>query len=103
MDADLSQATDYELYKLAVKQWGCEAQTVLCIEELAELQQALAKVLRHGPNDTLLDMVAEEIADVEITLAQMKCAYYLAEEVSYWREQKTERLRGLLSKESGLP
>ena len=52
--------------------YGREHQSVVAIEELGELQKELCKMLRGLGN---LEHLAEEIADVEIMLCQIKELY----------------------------
>lgn len=74
----------------AIGIFGAEDQTLLAMEECAELIQALSHKLR-GRNHN----VEEEIADVEIMLCQMKL---LADEekIKWYRAEKLSRLDGLI-------
>lgn len=58
-----------EIIRAALDYYGSENQVVVAIEELSELQKELCKLLR-GKQDT--EHIAEEIADVQIMLAQMQ-------------------------------
>ena len=60
------------LYLIALKQWGLESQIDMCIEEMSELIKELLKFKRGKDN---LDHICEEIADVEITVGQMKLIF----------------------------
>lgn len=87
-----------ELYKKAIKKWGCQTQVEMLKEECAELIVALCKYGRFTNGTTLLD-IAEEIADVEIMIEQFKAMYpYTAvqKQVSRFKEQKLQRLNELL-------
>lgn len=53
---------------------GKEGQSIVAIEELSELQKELCKMLRGIGNP---EHLAEEIADVEIMLCQIKELYAL--------------------------
>lgn len=53
----------------AIQRYGVAAQVNMVFEEMSELQKELCKHLRGKDN---LPEIAEEIADVEIMLAQMK-------------------------------
>ena len=66
---------------MALRLWGKDAQMVICIEELAELTQALAKEMRvsrrEHPARHIADIlhIAEEMADVEIIMNQLRCIF----------------------------
>lgn len=62
-----------KLYKAAVQAWGVEAQLGMLMEECAELIQAANKVLRKGENSDWRHL-AQEMADVEIMIEQLKTA-----------------------------
>ena len=60
----------------ALEFYGPEAQIIKAIEELAEVQQALAKYLNSSEKHTpLIDNILEEIADVYIMFAQMEALF----------------------------
>lgn len=48
------------------------SQTFVIIEELAELTQAITKIMRYGLKDGLHENLVEEIADVYIVLEELK-------------------------------
>lgn len=74
----------------AVRRYGT-MQLIVAMEELAELQQALAKGLRCKPN---LENICEEIADVEIMLRQIRIFYSLPEpDIDRWKAYKIDRLK----------
>ena len=66
---------------MALRLWGKDAQMIVCMEELAELTQALAKEMRpsrrsdpsHHASD--IEHIAEELADVEIITNQIRCIF----------------------------
>ena len=78
-----------EIYKKALNKWGAEAQIIMVFEEMAELQKELCKVLR---NNYSLDDLAEEIADVEIMLEQMKILFMIEKSVQEQKKYKLQRL-----------
>ena len=55
--------TNTELYHLALSTYGAEAQTLMVMEEMSELQKELCKHARGKDNQL---SIAEEIADVLI-------------------------------------
>lgn len=69
----------------AVEQWGHISQLMKTIEELSELIKAICKADN-------LDDIAEETADVEIMLEQLKIMLTCRSEVESWKEYKLERL-----------
>ena len=75
--------------RAALTAWGADAQTLMVFEEIAELQKELCKAARGKDNR---EAIAEEIADVEIMLAQMKILHDCAEAVAAYRESKLRRL-----------
>ena len=91
-----------ELYEKLITKYGRGCQTTKALEELSELIQAICKYkskLYSGnlnQMDAVLANVAEEMADVEIMLEQLKIIFDNAEYVSKWKHLKQERIRGLL-------
>ena len=60
---------EFEIYEQAVKHYGRLNQLIKTMEELGELIQALA---RWAEGEAVVGNIAEEIADVEIMLEQVK-------------------------------
>lgn len=85
---------DKKIYKEALDKYGAQMQETICIEELSELQKALCKLIRG--NGSMAD-ISEEIADVQIMLAQMIILFDLESSVEKWRDIKLARLRDRLS------
>ena len=65
---------DMELFKEALRKWGIEAQRAMCIEECAELINALAKEPRGR---VTREDILTELADVSIMVDQMALHYGL--------------------------
>lgn len=80
---------EQKIYRAALAAWGADAQTLMVFEEMSELQKELCKAAR-GKDNT--EQIAEEIADVEIMLEQMKVLHRCAEAVAAYRESKLRRL-----------
>lgn len=78
-----------ELYRLALSTYGAQAQTMMVMEEMAELQKELCKHARGKENRA---QIAEEIADVQIMLEQMELLHDCAGLVAGFKEQKLDRL-----------
>ena len=62
---------DLKVVKQTNDVWGFEYMTALCMEEFAEVVQAINKV-RRKRNDDNLDHLNEEIADCLICIEQLK-------------------------------
>ena len=73
----------------AVDTFGKVYEMTVAIEEMGELIQALTKVIRGKPD---FDNVAEEIADVEIAMEELKYAFNNANQVREWKHRKILRL-----------
>ena len=90
-----------EILPDALEHYGERAQVDMMLEEMAELSKALLKLRRaqkfHDPGQWLLEEdVAEEIADVQIVLDQMKLLYPM------WKgflRKKLQRLEERIEKE----
>lgn len=78
-----------ELYRLALFTYGAQAQTMMVMEEMAELQKELCKHARGKENRA---QIAEEIADVQIMLEQMELLHGCAGLVAGFKAQKLDRL-----------
>ena len=79
-----------DIYQSALDAFGAEPQIKMLFEEMAELQMAICK---NGRGKDNRDNIAEEIADVQIMLEQMKRLYGCAALASQYTEQKLDRLR----------
>ena len=91
--------SEQEIIKRAVYKFGPQSQEVKTIEELSELSQAICKVIdaqKVGSMNNLIDCMShmyEEIADVEIMLAQIREIFSDADsEIRTWRSKKLQRL-----------
>lgn len=73
---------EHEVLSQAIKRYGIVSQVNMMFEEMSELQKELCKHLWGKDN---LSEIAEEIADVEIMLAQMKAIFDCAALVDGWR------------------
>ena len=62
---------DLEVVKQTNSVWGFEYMTALCMEEFAEVIQAINKV-RRKKDDNSLNYLCEEIADCLICIEQLK-------------------------------
>jgi len=68
------QFTDGEIkiMQTALDRWGLNAQVAQTVEECAELIVALQKYINRTPQPESIDNILDEIADVEMMLAQMR-------------------------------
>lgn len=80
---------DMQIVNAAVDTFGESSQVVVAIEEMSELQKELCKLLR---GEYHIDDMAEEMADVEIMLAQLKVIFANDINVERWKAKKLERL-----------
>ena len=87
MDEYMSET---EVLQRALDTYGYDLQIMMVLEEMSELQKELCKYLRgkYSPAN-----IAEEIADVEIMLEQMKMLFFCSDEVRDVRRRKVERLK----------
>ena len=85
-----------ELYDKALIKCGLEKQLIVAVEEMAELQKELTKILR-GQGDS--DRLAEEVADAEIMIEQIRYFYGLGLSVETVKELKLKRLEKRLQNE----
>lgn len=81
--------SDAEVLQRALDTYGSTLQIVVMMEEMSELQKELCKYLRGRGS---FEHIAEEIADVEIMLEQMKMLFCCADDVRNERRRKVERL-----------
>lgn len=85
-----------KVYIKAIETYGEEAQINMVFEEMAELQKELCKYLRKKDTRNKIDLIpsiAEEIADVEIMLDQMKLLFEIESAVEKFKTMKVDRLK----------
>ena len=87
---------DREVLQGMLDKNGVKYQMGVCIEELAELTKELTKHLRDKGSEM---HTLEEIADVEVTLAQMKLVFPDAQDkINMFKRFKMQRLYKLYLK-----
>ena len=70
----------------------------VAIAELSELIQAICKLKRYGYTDEECYFnLAEEMADVEIVLAELKLMFDNEDNVKEWKDYKLDRLEKRLN------
>ena len=81
---------DSYVVKRSIEHYGKDLQSTVCMEECAELIQAISKEKR-GESDK--DHLSEEIADVLICIEMLKQIYNITEDEIYsWVINKQERI-----------
>ena len=85
----MEKEQEIEIYKEAIEFFGMESQKIMVIEEMSELTKELCKELRNRGD---VSHIAEELADVEITLAQLKMIYNIHQAVEEQKNFKLKRL-----------
>ena len=94
----MNEEREARILQSAGDTYGAAAQTDMAIEEMSELIKALLKYRRAGANGTLeesdLDAVLEEMADVSIMLNQLTLIYG---DPTEWEIRKLERLEARLN------
>ena len=80
--------TETGILTAAITYYGERLQEEVAVEELSELTQAI--IHKHRGRD---HNIAEEIADVEIMLAQLKIINLCADEVADIKKDKLESLK----------
>lgn len=90
LESAVTKAEEVELYCDAIRKWGDQAQVMMVFEEMAELQKELCKNWRGRDN---IEQIADEVADVEIMLAQLELIYDISERVRQHKAFKLQRLR----------
>lgn len=97
-------SSDSVICRKAVEKFGIDIQQIVAMEELGELIQAISKIARWECNqledvETLsdyIDNLAEEIADVEIMLEQLKQSYGCHIQADDYKRRKIEKLKSLI-------
>ena len=73
-----------------IDKYGEDHRCKMAIEEMSELTKEICKHFRGNDN---LDHIAEEIADVEIMLEQLKIMHSNSVQVEEWKKTKLDRLK----------
>ena len=86
----------------ALAVWGEAAQVGMAVEECAELIVALQKYINRTPEPDTINNVLDEMADVEMMLAQMRLTLGISDEMLSKRvNQKFSKLDAYLKKDKG--
>lgn len=81
----------------ALRVFGSQNQITVALEEMSELQKEFCKYLRNDSSFSYAN-IAEEMADVEIMLDQMKILFQLDSAVKEQHQYKVKRLRERIDK-----
>ena len=80
---------DKGVIQKSIQHYGAENQSTVCMEECAELIQAISKAKRGKPNK---ENLKEEIADVLICIEMLKQMYAIpSSDIDRWINQKQVR------------
>jgi hypothetical protein len=86
-----------ELYSLSLDKWGIDKQQIQAVQELAELQKVLTKLVLTGDEKKYIGELCEEITDVQIMLDQLRQFYDINGPATDWhKEAKLKRLASRL-------
>lgn len=92
---------DENVVARSIDYYGKEIQAIVCMEECAELIQAISKMIRR--NDELSekdhDHLEEEVADVLICVETLKQIYSIPDlNIEEWIERKQKRMINRMEK-----
>jgi NTP pyrophosphatase (non-canonical NTP hydrolase) len=91
----MNKEQELKIYQEAIDFFGNTSQKIMVIEEMSELTKELCKELRERGN---VENIADELADVEITLAQLKMIYNIHEMVEKHKDFKLHRFADNIAK-----
>ena len=83
-----------EVYQKALERWGKEAQLLMVLEEMAELQKEILKNLNRN-KDNLVEII-DETTDVLIMLDQLQYIYGIEKAVIKHAPEKIEKIKARL-------
>ena len=86
----MAEYTEQYILRSAIETYGSVMQITVAFEEMSELQKELCKYIRGSGSQ---ENIAEEIADVEIMIEQMKMLFNCETSVLKVREKKVKRLK----------
>jgi hypothetical protein len=89
-------AHEKELFFKSMEKWGYASQILMLAEESSELSVACLHSLRAKKEKARNSELAEEIADVEFMIAEIKYCLDLGPDVQLFREEKMKRLEEYL-------
>ena len=91
---------DKVILSKAIDIYGSSVQEIKAIEELGELIQAIARARTcdDEERDKAFENLAEEMADVEIMMEQLKIIHNKRDKIKIWRSIKLGRLKARMAK-----
>lgn len=98
-DEEIIYEPIHPVLKRALTKYGIKEQSLIAVEEMSELTKELIKNHRGKPNE---DQIAEEVADVLITLDQVIEGYGIAGDVERWIDFKINRLEERMNNEKSV-
>ena len=87
--------TEKEILAKAIQTWGKQAQVLMVLEEMAELQKEILKNINRR-KENLTELI-DETTDVEIMLTQLKLIYGIDDQVKNHRLEKLEKIEKRLT------
>lgn len=84
--------SEKDVFTKAIETYGEVSQMHMLLEEMSELAKEICKSMRYSKKQ-YRRKVAEECADVEIMLEQIKMIFDIEDDVEMWRLDKVVRLR----------
>lgn len=82
-----------QILNKALNHYGVEKQLLVCMEEPAELIQAISKAERYPNDEKRTDELIEEISDVLICIEYLKMIYDIDQSnVEMWINRKLKRI-----------
>ena len=82
--------TEKEILEKAIQTWGKQAQVLMVLEEMSELQKEILKNINRGKEN--IPELIDETTDLEIMLTQLKMIYGIDEAVKNHRPEKLEKI-----------
>lgn len=87
-----------DMFYKSLDKWGMNSQLNMLAEECCELAVATLHLTRNNKDRAKAEIsFAEEIADVEFMIAEMKYIFHNSLAVAKFREKKEARLEALLN------
>ena len=83
----------------AIDTFGIEKQLIATIEELSELQKAIAEYLRYNKSDEYVGEIIEELVDAEIMIRQVKKMFKMDEFYNTIQRVRIRSLQQFIEKE----
>lgn len=85
---------EQKIIQKAIKTWGNQAQLLMVLEEMSELQKEILKnINRHQQN---IEAIVDETADVLIMIEQLQQIYQIKEAVQARIPQKLKKIQNRL-------